>query len=266
MCTQHQATNYTEELMYRKRGIWFWLASAALLPLFWFSGQLPFVMPTLAHGLFNLSPLEVVEWLAPLLFRITVIGFALSLLAGALGVESLRTLLTPRQALWTAILASAVLWVAWTGLFWAAVQEDEVAVFLWRMLVGASFDLFVLIWLILGTRAAAAVKPLRLGLTLVCSGVSLFWAAWGGLYVFFLILYHYQPEINLPIVGIFVLLLLALLLLPEALVTAGMAALFASLRQRLMPATSGRASAAGGPPPAIDAPPSAPPSAPGERS
>src|SRR4051812_48766617 len=110
------------------RNVNWWLVLCAL-PLFWFSGHLLVAFPGQTRGMASDAP----HWLVPVAGGLLLFVFPLSRLSLALGVESLRTLLTDRQMIWFGVLITAIFCVAWTGLLWSMVNEDQVGVVIWQI-------------------------------------------------------------------------------------------------------------------------------------
>lgn len=226
----------------RSRGALPWRALLVLAPLAWLSGGLLIALAGIARSLLT-QPFQdhAAEWLVALvgvLTSATAVGLVLALIAGALGLDRLRALLDVRHAVLFGILASSLLWVAFTGMFWASYTGDEFAFYTWRVIGGVAYDLFVLVWLILGVRAAASLAPLRVAATLLSGAVGCFFTAFGLLIALRPLLEDQEP--SLPLFGLVVWFLLAIFILPPALLTAGMSALFSGLR--------GQGNARGAPP------------------
>jgi hypothetical protein len=209
-----------------------WRALLILAPVTWLSGTL---LTALGDALraFLAQPLqdnyaEMLVAVIGALVSAVAVGIVLSLVADALGAARLRALLDVRHAVSFALLASALLWVSLTGLVWANYTGDQFATYTWRVIAGAAYNLFVLVWLIVGVRAAAAVVPLRAAASLLSAAVGCVFAPIGLLILILPLLGDAEP--SLPLFGLLVFFGLTILLLPPALLTAGMAALFAGLR------------------------------------
>jgi hypothetical protein len=126
-------------------------------------------------------------------------------------------------------LAAALLWVSITGLNWAYYNGDQFGMYAWRIITGAAYDLFVVVWLALGVRAAAAVVPMRVAATLLSGAVSSFFTGIGLLVLILPLLNDVEP--SLPLFGLLIFFVMIIIILPPALLTAGMAALFAGMRR-----------------------------------
>src|SRR5579871_4253480 len=209
-----------------------WRALLILAPAAWLSGTLLTILAGALRA-FLAQPLqdgyaEILVAILGTLVSAMAVGIILSLIAGALGATRLRALLDVGHAVSFALLASALLWVSLTGLAWANYTNDQFAIYTWRVIAGAAYNLFIVVWLVLGVRAAAAVAPLRAAAGLLSAAVGCFLAPIGLLMLILPLLGDVQP--SLPLFGLLVLFGVTILLLSPALLTAGMAALFAGLR------------------------------------
>ena len=210
-----------------------WRALLILAPICWLTGSLMERLPGFVHS-FLLLPaqdqyVELLVMLIGTLVSAAAVGWVLSVISETLGPARLRALLDVRRACLFGALAAALLWVCFTGLIWADFTGEQFAVYVWRILLGASYDLFVLVWLILGVRAAAARVPMRAGVTLLSGATTSFFAGVGVLMLILPLLYDLEP--SLPLFGLFVFFVVTILFVPPALLTAGMAAVFAGMRQ-----------------------------------
>ncbi|MGH2408873.1 MAG: hypothetical protein ACRDGS_00755 [Chloroflexota bacterium] len=172
---------------------------------------------------------QPLDWLLPIAAAVVLLGYLLSRVAAVLGPPSIRSLLPPAQARWIAGLLAALVCITWTGLLWSNVLENIVATVFWQIFAGAAIDLFVLGWLCLALRAAASTKPAVNGLILLGSALTSLVVSYCGLILLVLAFQRYGWEINLPLVGLLVVLLTGIFLLPPVMAIAGMAAVFTSL-------------------------------------
>jgi hypothetical protein len=199
------------------------------VPIVWLSGTELANLPDQLYNLQNGSPLD---WLLPLALGILLLGFLLSRLAAALNPAALRALLSLEQCRWLALLSTALVCVTWTGLQWSRLANIPVAFFFWGLLAGASLDIFVLTWLALATRAAAAARPLDAARELA------FWMlriAGGGLVALYVVadlLIRLQPQPNLFLIMLVVSLVAISFLVPPAIGMASAAALFSGISRR----------------------------------
>jgi hypothetical protein len=201
-----------------------WLAAA--LGASWFSGALLQSIPgSIVHQVRD----QPQEWLLPIAAAVILLGYLLSRVSIVLGPSSIRSLLPPPQARWIAGLLTSLVCITWTGLLWSSLSGNTVGQVFWQIFAGAAIDLFVLGWLCLALRAAVSLKPARAGIVLLGSGVASFVVAYVGLIALVLAFTRYGWELNLPIVGLLVVLLTGIFLLPPVMAVSGMAAVFTGL-------------------------------------
>ena len=115
--------------VYRTLKLSRYVAAMVPLPVLWDLGQhvpnLSFQVLALhgaamQHGVFE--QLAVLQ--ATALVSALVVGVVVACVARALGHEAIRTLLRPSQAQLFGLLATSVLWIAFTGLNWASFRQD----------------------------------------------------------------------------------------------------------------------------------------------
>jgi hypothetical protein len=219
------------------------------LPLLWLFGHLDLVQTI---GLSNLHlPLQddpvrqLLIYEAAVLASALVVGYILALCARAVGHDAIRTLLSISQAQLYGLLASAILWVAVTGLNWSVYRQNEVAAALWYIITGAADGLFGVVWLVLAVRAAASVEPFRSAGILFGAAVATFLSALGAMVVLFIILNNIGAQPSLGLFGLIFLLILGIFAIPPALAVNGSAALWAGVL-RLADERSGRGHPGGG--------------------
>ena len=201
-----------------------WLAGA--LGASWLSGALlQFVPGSIGHQVRD----QPQEWLLPIAAAVILLGYLLSRVSIVLGPTSIRSLLPPPQARWIAGLLTSLVCITWTGLLWSSLSGNTVGQVFWQIFAGAAIDLFVLGWLCLALRAAVSLKPVRAGIVLLGSGVASFVISYAGLIALALAFSRYGWELNLPIVGLLVVLLTGIFLLPPVMAVSGMAAVFTGL-------------------------------------
>jgi hypothetical protein len=169
------------------------------------------------------------DWLLPIAAAVFLLGYLLARVSFALGPGSIRSLLSPPQARWIAGLLTSMVCVTWTGLLWSSLSGNTVGQIFWQLFAGASIDLFVLGWLCLALRAAVSPKPAMVGVSLLVGGVTSLAASYAGLVALALAFARFGWELNLPLVGLLVVLLTGIFLLPPVLLVSGMAAIFAGL-------------------------------------
>jgi hypothetical protein len=206
------------------------IAALALLPVLWAFGHVtPAILPASLAALHtgalqNEALITILVWQATAIAAALVLGFVAAFFARSLGHEALRTLLSPSQAQLFALLATATLWIAATGLNWAAYKQDEILTIIWYVLTGAAQLLFGAIWLLLAARAASSLRQFSTALNLFVAAEGCFLSALGGLMLLILLFYDGLPDPSLAMFGLFVLVGIALTAVPSALaVTAGAA-------------------------------------------
>jgi hypothetical protein len=201
-----------------------WLA--AVLGASWLSGA---ALQSVPDGFLRQVQDQPLDWLLPIAAAIMLLGYLLSRVSLALGPGSIRSLLPPPQARWIAGLLTSLVCVTWTGLLWSSLSGNTIGQVFWQIFAGASIDLFVLGWLCLALRAAVSPKPVTTGIALILGGVMSLVASYAGIFALALAFARYGWELNLPLVGLLVVLLTGLFLLPPVLLVSGMAAVFAGL-------------------------------------
>jgi hypothetical protein len=131
-------------------------------------------------------------------------------------------LLSPTQALLAALLATATLWLALTGLTWASYRQDELLITIWYVITGAAEWLFVAVWLVLAVRAAASIKQFRTALDLFVAAEACFLSALGCLLLLIIFLIDRPGDPSLVLFAVLLLVNVALIAVPPAIaVTAG---------------------------------------------
>ena len=201
-----------------------WLAAA--LATSWLSGA---VLQSVPGGILRQMRDQPLDWLMPIVAAVVLLGYLLSRIATVLGPASIRSLLPPPQARWIAGLLTSLVCITWTGLLWSSLSGNAVGQVFWQIFAGAAIDLFVLGWLCLALRAAVSPKPAKSGLVLLSCGLTSLAASYAGVIILALAFARFGWELNLPIVGLLVVLLTGIFLLPPAMAVAGMAAIFTSL-------------------------------------
>lgn len=171
---------------------------------------------------------EIIVFYAYLIAPALIVGVIVSFIATGLGPARIRALLGEQQAWQFGAVATALLCAAQTGFIWAALREDDFGTMIWSVAIAASYQVFILIWLMLATRAAAAAQPMRVGLQLVGAAIGTFSTAYYAL-VLLLSSIGGTPE-NLATWALLILLATAYVVLPPAILTCGIAALVTGLR------------------------------------
>lgn len=171
---------------------------------------------------------EVVGFFAHLIVPAIVVGSIVSFVATALGPARIRALLVERRVWPFGAGATALICVAQTGFIWAAQRQDDFGTVIWGVAIVTSYQVFVLVWLMLATRAASAVQPLRAGLQLIGAAIGTFSTAHYAL-VLLMTFLGGAPE-SLAVWALVVVLLTAWVVLPPAILTCGVAALVTGLR------------------------------------
>ncbi len=220
--------------LYRMLNLKYWWAVAAMLPALWALGHLA---PAVSYsaGVFHAGVLQndVVQTIlvlqATAIVTALVVGFVAAFVARALGHQAIRTLITPSQSLIAAGLATAALWVAVTGLNWAAYRQDELLTQIWYVLTGATQGLFGAVWLLLAVRAASSLRQFNSALNLFAAAEGCFLSALGGFLLLFVILDGSQPDPSLTLFGLILLLSIALIAVPPALALTAGAALWGGI-------------------------------------
>ena len=217
-----------------------WLALAFLLGLGaveWHALRALFDPPQLAHvPVAHLLDVWVAdyEWFgffAYLILPAIVVGVVASFVATALEPARVRGLLNDAQCWQFGSLATLALCIAQTGLFWAHEQQDQLGSMVWSVALAMAYQVFTVVSLMVAVRAASAVQPLRAGLQLVGGAIGTFLAAVGAGVILLLFLQDREP--TLPVYGLITLVWIALLILPPAILTCGVAALVTEIRGRL---------------------------------
>lgn len=212
------------------------LALIGALPVFWLSGHIveiiqPPSLPLL-QGAAQWNDVAVwlaVFWCATLLSALAV-GLVLALAARAVGYATIRAILTPSQAQWFGLLATALVWLAVTGLAWSDFSgKDRVIVIAWYLALGLFFDLFNVLWLLLGIRAAASVRQLRTAGMFFGAAFGTFTGALGLLTLLAMLLNGIDIQPTLPLFGLIYFIMISALVLPPALAVLGGAALCAGV-------------------------------------
>ncbi len=201
-----------------------WLAAA--LGASWLSGA---ALQSVPDSILRQVRDQPQDWLLPIAAAVVLLGYLLSRVSLALGPASTRSLLPPPQARWIAGLLTSLVCVTWTGLLWSSLSGNTVGQVFWQIFAGASIDLFVLGWLCLALRAAVSPKPVTTAIALLLGGVLSLVASYAGLVALALAFARYGWELNLPIVGLLVVLLTGVFLIPPVMLISGMAAVFAGL-------------------------------------
>jgi hypothetical protein len=201
-----------------------WLAAA--LGASWLSGAL---LQTIPDGILRQMRDQPQDWLLPIAAAVVLLGYLLSRVSLAFGPASIRTLLRPDQARWIAGLLTSLVCVTWTGVIWSNLSGNTIGQVFWQLFAGAAVDLFVLGWLCLALRAAVSLTPAKVGVALLLGGVMSLVASYAGLVALALAFSRFGWELNLPIVGLLVVLLTGIFLLPPMMLVSGMAAVFAGI-------------------------------------
>jgi hypothetical protein len=221
-------------IVYRTLKLNRYVAAIVLLPVLWALGNL---VPNLSYQVLALRggamQLGVFEQIAVLqataLVTALVVGVVVACIARALGHEAIRTLLSPSQAQLFGLLATSVLWIAFTGLNWASFRQDELLAIVWTIISGAAFALYGAVWLMLAVRAAASLHPLQTAVTLVASAEASFLSALGGALLLLIYLDRSPTEPSLLLFGLVLLLNVALVMVPPALAVAAGSALWSAI-------------------------------------
>lgn len=224
-----------------------WWLLALLVPICYWVGTASTHAHMLAHA-------TVYEPLLYLFVPGAIAGLLLGLLARILGLDALRTLLSPAQAALFGTLASALVAITLTGAAWASYNEDEVGQVLWTVLSGAATLTFFGVWGLLAMRAAAATKALTAGATLVLGAFASFAIGLWALAILSQWFERHQPEPSVPIFLIVYLLFTVAIYLPIGLIACGTAGLVGGLGRNTPAAPSPPATF-----PADPAPPFVPP-------
>lgn len=206
-----------------------YLAVVALIPMLWALGHIA-PMLTYNAGAFHAGVLQnPVVYILLLLQSVAivtalVVGFLAAYFARALGHAAIRTLVTPTQAQVYALLATASIWVAFTGLSWASFRQSDLLIAIWYVLAGAAQGLFGAVWLLLAVRAAASLRKFSSALSLFAAAESCFVTAVGALVLLVIYMDNVHPAPSLALFGLQMLVTILILVVPPAItVTAGAA-------------------------------------------
>lgn len=206
------------------------------LPVFWVIGrlasQLRSPLAVLGDGAAQWNEIALVLalfWCGTLLSAL-IVGFVIALAARAVGHAAIRRILTPSQAQWFGLLASALVWLSLTGFAWSNFSGmSDIVVAAWYVSLGVFVNLFNVVWLLLGIRAASAVNQLRAAGVFFGAAVGTFCSAIGLLTLLAVLLNGIDIQPTLPLFGLLYLLLVALWIVPPALAIVGGSALCSGL-------------------------------------
>ena len=221
-------------IVYRTLKLNRFVAALVLLPVFWDLGQhvpnlsyqvLELHGEAMQHGVFE----QIAVLQATALVSALVVGVGVACVARALGHEAIRTLLRPSQAQLFGLLATSVLWIAFTGLNWASFRQDELLAIAWTIISGAAIALYGAVWIMLAVRAAASLHPLQTAVTLAASAEASFLSALGGALLLLIYLDRTPTEPSLILFGVILLLNVALVIVPPALAVAAGSALWSAI-------------------------------------
>jgi hypothetical protein len=208
------------------------VASIAAVPFFWLSAHLLLLTPPpwalIRHAVVPTSE-EVFAiamfWCGTLLTALAV-GMLLALAARAVGLATIRTVLTPPQAQRFGLLATSLVWLALTGYAWATYSgKSELEVAAWYLALGVFFNVFNVVFLLLGIRAAASVRQLRTAGTFFAASFGSFVGTLGVIVLLAVLFNGIDIQPTLPLFGLLYLLVVGLLVLPPALAIVAGAAL-----------------------------------------
>jgi hypothetical protein len=212
------------------------LALVGALPFFWLSGRVVEALPS-SWALFEQSSTQTNEiavmvalfWCGTLLTALAV-GMVLALVARAVGHATIRAVLSPSQAQRFGLLATALVWLAITGYAWSDFSgKSDVEMMAWQLALGVFFNVFNVVWLLLGIRAAASARQLRTAGVFFGASFGTFVGVLGVFLLLALLFNGIDIQPTLPLFGLAYLLVIGIWIVTPALAVVGGAALCAGL-------------------------------------